>query len=155
MILVELEQFNISENGGIWLKNLDLILDTTQGSKSTLVVKRQYLEQATMIFAKTGITITCDGIMFIENCVWLFQLVSLSVFFAANLNVSVILKYLSCNTMMDTNLTTKTQTKSQHSYKFSWIAGWCKNARVDVKTHEYRHFETRKKNGKNGNKNPF
>ena len=30
------------------------------GSKSTLVVKKQYLEQAIMIFANTGITITCD-----------------------------------------------------------------------------------------------
>ena len=30
MILVELEKFNISKNGEIWLKNLILIFDTTQ-----------------------------------------------------------------------------------------------------------------------------
>ena len=38
MILVELEQFNISENGGIWLKSLVLILDITQ-----IVLKARWL----------------------------------------------------------------------------------------------------------------
>ena len=38
-------------------------------SKSTLVVKKQYLEQATMIFANTGITITCDGTKHIGACI--------------------------------------------------------------------------------------
>ena len=39
------------------------------GSKSTLVVKKQYLEQATMIFANTGITITCDGTKHLGACI--------------------------------------------------------------------------------------
>ena len=39
------------------------------GSKSTLVVKKQYLEQATMIYANTGITITCDRTKHLGACI--------------------------------------------------------------------------------------
>ena len=37
------------------------------GSNSTLVVKKQNLEQANMVFANTGITITCDGTKHLQH----------------------------------------------------------------------------------------
>ena len=62
----------------------------------------------------------------------------------------MILKYLSCITMMDrtANFTTTKVQQLIDSYKFSWIAGWCKIARIstfwDTEEEEEEEEEERK-----------